>query len=1265
MSISLPVHPRALILMTSLCMVVGAFLFSGASAFAASEHVYRSTFAGEGEHALSDPSGIAVNSETGDVYVVDRGNNRVEWFNSTGTKFEGEFNGSGLLLNEGLNKPPAPLSSPEAIVVDNDAASPSYQDVYVADVGNDAIDKFSATGEYLGQIATGEGGNPFSGILGVAVDAEGKLWVYQESKEIDDYSGAEPNVFLESRVSAAENKKQADPGLAVDSQDDLYVAHNAPLSGEPGIAKLNSKGEVINPPGEVLGGEGPKRGVAVDLSNNDVYLDSVRENLSNGNHEYQLEEFAAGGTPLETFGAEQFADGGGGALAVDSSSHDVYVADTSTNSIDVYAAFTIPVKVDSESVASVEPTAATFEAEIDPGDTEAPYHFEYGSAAGDYEASVPSPDAHTSLSRTDVSVSVPVTGLTPGTTYHYRAVAIDAEGHPVDGLDRTFTTPTPVGSASSEGCANEQQRAEQPYGLDLPDCRAYEQVSPLDKNDTDAIVRGEVEPRASVTGEAIVYNSRGAIAGTAGGLIENYLSSRGSGGWSTRSPSPPLRPSGQANGAGFLDWPYETNAFTPDLSEGITQADTQLTSDAPAGYEELYLANFSNDSYRLVSPNIHEGSAYNFGVSKPWLMGTSTDLSHVVYMNGEQTSNPRAYEWVNGEVFPVSVNNKGEEVSGSVGSGEASAKETLENPGGSIDQEASYVWHAVSPTGSRIFFTSPTGHNQSDRELYVRENAEQPQSPVSGNGEGEPGECTVPADACTMRVSASQRTVPDRAEASAARFVGASADGSKVFFTSHMELTNDANEGVSNQQEIYGPIFAEGTYTLTFKGQTTAPLPFQPSHGELQSALEALPSIGAGNVIVSEPHRSNEKYVSFTGALAGTEQQPALIVGNIVTSSPEDTFRVSLRPRPGTDLYEYDLASGKLTDLSVDKGDLAEGAAVLGVVKTSEDGSYVYFVAEGVLSQNKNSAGSEPVFGQPNLYVSHGGGTPVFIATLARRERGNNNENDSGDWEHSQVNATASLSQDGTRLAFVSERSLTGYDNEPVEPSQCRIYVQDLCKEVYLYDASTAGLTCVSCNPSGARPIGPSSLNEGLKFETAQYAPRNFSEDGSRLFFESSDALVPHDSNGLNDVYEYEGGHLYPISDDAGTTPSSFLDASASGDDVFIATADQLLLRDADHYIDIYDARVGGGFPVSAAPPSCDNGDSCKGPVAPQPGVFGAPASATFSGAGNVTPAPAATKAKTKAKPAKCKRGYVKKKNRCVKKPKAKKSGKRSKKGRK
>lgn len=183
------------------------------------------------------------------------------------------------------------------------------------------------------------------------------------------------------------------------------------------------------------------------------------------------------------------------------------------------------------------------------------------------------------------------------------------------------------------------------------------------------------------------------------------------------------------------------------------------------------------------------------------------------------------------------------------------------------------------------------------------------------------------------------------------------------------------------------------------------------------------------------------------------------------------------------------------------------------------------------------------------------------------------------------------------------------------------------------------------------------------------------------MFFESSDALVPHASNGRLNVYEWErpgvgsctesspafsagsGGCVFAVSNVAGGSPSFLMDASATGNDVFIATADQLVPSDTDTREDVYDVRVGGGFPVLTPPPVCVNADSCKPPVSPQPGVFGVPASATFSGPGNPVPPPPPAIVKPKPKTVKCAKNKKLDRGKCVRKKKPKRKAKKSAKG--
>jgi len=368
----------------------------------------------------------------------------------------------------------------------------------------------------------------------------------------------------------------------------------------------------------------------------------------------------------------------------------------------------------------------------------------------------------------------------------------------------------------------------------------------------------------------------------------------------------------------------------------------------------------------------------------------------------------------------------------------------------------------------------------------------------------------------------------------------------------------------------------------------------------------------------------------------------------------------------GTDLYEYDLDAPighRLTDLTVDEhtGEAANAGSVIGA---SNDGSYVYFVAEGALAPNASHGECPRYRGNPvpenreacNIYVRHGGSTQLVA----------------GDWNAERSGEeSARVSPDGDWLAFMSSRDLTGYDTRDAirgHPDQ----------EVYLYDAGTAKLVCASCNPTGARPVGvesnafqltagslpertwvssnvpPVTTLDGLGGGTheSRYQPRHLSDAG-RLFFNSDDALVPQDVNGTQDVYEYEpanvgscetssvtfgvrsNGCVSLISPGESAEESAFIDASETSGDVFFMTYSKLVPQDFDNSADVYDAHeCSAGVPCYPVPlvlpPVCSTGDACKAAPTPQPSIFGPAPSATFSGVGNVTPTATSSRVKPK-----------------------------------
>jgi len=174
-------------------------------------------------------------------------------------------------------------------------------------------------------------------------------------------------------------------------------------------------------------------------------------------------------------------------------------------------------------------------------------------------------------------------------------------------------------------------------------------------------------------------------------------------------------------------------------------------------------------------------------------------------------------------------------------------------------------------------------------------------------------------------------------------------------------------------------------------------------------------------------------------------------------------------------------------------------------------------------------------------------------------------------------------------------------------------------KVLYLYNHADETLTCASCSAYGgtASATVVPLMTTGNRYDYVAARPRFLTDDG-RVFFSTETALVPQDTNGVFDVYEFDGqsGELHLISSGTGSEPAMFADASRSGDDVFFVTRQALTGSDPDSVLDLYDARVGGGLPEPPPAPAPCSGESCQGAASAQPAAATA-ASALLRGAGN------------------------------------------------
>jgi hypothetical protein len=335
----------------------------------------------------------------------------------------------------------------------------------------------------------------------------------------------------------------------------------------------------------------------------------------------------------------------------------------------------------------------------------------------------------------------------------------------------------------------------------------------------------------------------------------------------------------------------------------------------------------------------------------------------------------------------------------------------------------------------------------------------------------------------------------------------------------------------------------------------------------------------------------------------------------------------------GGKLLRFDALSEEVTEFN------ASGTAV--PVNVSADGSTAYFASTAVLTGEPNPNGAKAQAGEENLYRSEEGqisfvGTVTEGDMVTRRSPSNEPIEGLGLWTAvvgpGRLAADPSRTNpDGNTFLFESRAVLDGYDSEGQA-------------EVYRYDFATDTLDCISCNPTLAPATSAASLQSisPQPFEpeplTSYGLAGNLSSGGRRAFFQSEEALVPADTDGLQDVYEWEaqgvgscgraGGCVYLVSSGHSQRIDYLYGASDSGEDVFFRTSDILLPADLEETPSIYDARVNGGF----AEPEEEEcvGEGCRPGVGPAPAPPSL-ASQASGPSGNV-PAKRCPKGKHKAK---------------------------------
>jgi hypothetical protein len=789
----------------------------------------------------------------------------------------------------------------------------------------------------------------------------------------------------------------------------------------------------------------------------------------------------------------------------------------------------------------IQPTQAQLNGFVNAHNTPTSYWFEWGTedCSANPCASIPlGEDGDGSSGNLLLHVEQTLTGIEPSTTYHYRLLAKSAEGT-VAGEDVSFETTAP--GPTPAPCTN----AGMPGADRLPKCRAWEMVSPADKNGG-GVAPASTRTRPAADGEAVSYASLSLFGDVAGSSVNgaDYVAQRDASGWTTHKITPVQYPPLSA----AQESSFYVGEFTPDLSKGIflglspAVSGTFNSDQVPNLYRREDLLAPPPGNFQLLTDSPEPLPArppfarfgLSFGAASEDLGTVAFDSTYHLTADASGTG-VKAYQWRedapgNG-VSLVGVLPDGTPAGSSV------IGRRMTDPSDQPVLEADLGRYAVSRDGSRIVFTADpvdggTDIHGSEGTLYLREDSSQT-LPINNS------ERTDCAGDPSCGGDGEPDPAPDPNGAAPAMFLYGTPDLSKVYFRTGEALVD----------------------------------------GDLNNAVDGY---------VWEPEKPAGERLSLV-----VPNQPG---------GPDDV--------------------------------------VLSIAATSSDGAYVYFssrrrdLAPGVPPANEPPAstqnGSKPPL--KVLYVSHEGDIRYvgMDSLYVSNETG-------GEWNDRAEGAGGGrkairVSADG-RFALFQSKSRTLAESLGLDNDHCRMeHIGETsiitCHELFLYDYKADETVCVSC-PAGVAPNEwdlfpgtPFSIENaegsGTPFFQSSHRIRALLDDGT-LFFSSPYRLVPADTNGRYDAYEWDPdtGEHHLLSSGQSRYDSYFMDADADGTDVFFTTRERLVRSDRDDNVDLYDARVGGGIAAqNQAPEAACVEDDCQGlPAAPA--GFNQPGSATHSGPGN------------------------------------------------
>ena len=504
-------------------------------------------------------SGTAVNPANGDVYALEAVNGEIETYDP----ITGELLSSFPVLPSGNYSGPLEFLEIHTTVVG--IATDSAGNIYVPVVPSNEVIEYSPAGTELATFSGSPGAGALKGPTSVSVDPSGNLWVADAGN--DRIVELSPAGALIGEISS-----EGVQSVAVDAHDDVFttVDNSADSCGK------------LRPPCPHLVEYGPTGAQLADLGAGSIGVAAAAQ--GNPNHLPDM-------------------------VAVSDATGRVYVteglAEPPEGAHSRVFEFTPPLapKLESELAVEVGASGVKLGAVVAPGGISAAYRFEYGTTTA-YGNSVPFPEGDTGGGFQSRSVWASASGLQPGTTYHYRAVVTSDLGTVV-GADQTFSTKT----REQASCPNERLRTG--FSAGLPDCRAYELVTPPNRSsaesdpteENNAVEKSVQDNFAAVDGSRMSFVAEDIFPGSKSGG-KSYVATRGSNGWSSENVFPTTNYYGYQcpNGLEISNYSADLSKETVAIaSGGECGLEPELVSGEPRGVVNLFVRDNTDGAYQLVN----------------------------------------------------------------------------------------------------------------------------------------------------------------------------------------------------------------------------------------------------------------------------------------------------------------------------------------------------------------------------------------------------------------------------------------------------------------------------------------------------------------------------------------------------------------------------------------------------------------------------------------------------------------------------------------